>query len=125
MHTGFKRTNFLVAFSIKNQIIRYRYHPPPSVPRPVANYVTSTVETVLALHRERRAGDVLAFLTGQEEVEKVVAQLKEHAGHSSKGMQLLPLPLYGGLPFAEQVSQTVSLPLPNPPPSPHRLDGCL
>ena len=48
----------------------------PLLPRPVANYVTSTVETVLALHREERAGDVLAFLTGQEEVETAVSQLK-------------------------------------------------
>ena len=91
--------------------------------RPVANYVTSTVETVLALHREERNGDVLAFLTGQEEVETVVAQLRwvwswvgvavvnsspcihrEHAGQSSKGMQLSPVPLYGGLPYGEQVS---------------------
>ena len=44
--------------------------------RPVANYVTSTVETVLALHREERNGDVLAFLTGQEEVETVVSQIR-------------------------------------------------
>ena len=44
--------------------------------RPVANYVTSTVETVLALHREERNGDVLAFLTGQEEVDVTVSQLR-------------------------------------------------
>lgn len=46
------------------------------VKQPVANYLTSTVETVLAIHREEGQGDVLAFLTGQEEVEKSVTELK-------------------------------------------------
>ena len=44
--------------------------------RPVPNYLTATVETVLSIHREGRPGDVLAFLTGQEEVEKTVAELR-------------------------------------------------
>ena len=34
------------------------------------------METVLSIHREGRPGDVLAFLTGQEEVEKTVAELR-------------------------------------------------
>lgn len=44
--------------------------------RPVANYLTAAVETVLALHRGEGPGDVLVFLTGQEEVEQVVEQLR-------------------------------------------------
>ena len=43
---------------------------------PVANYLTSTVETVLAIHRDEGAGDVLAFLTGQEEIEKAVSEIR-------------------------------------------------
>ena len=48
------------------------------VKQPVANYMymISTVKTVLAIHREEGPGDVLAFLTGQEEVEKTVAELR-------------------------------------------------
>ena len=46
------------------------------VKRPVANYLTSTAETVLAIHRDEGQGDVLAFLTGQEEVEKTVSELR-------------------------------------------------
>ena len=38
--------------------------------------MTSTVETVLVLHREERNGDILVFLTGQEEVETSIAQLR-------------------------------------------------
>ena len=33
--------------------------------RPVPNYLTATVDTVLAIHRDQSEGDVLAFLTGQ------------------------------------------------------------
>ncbi len=44
--------------------------------RPVADYLTASVETVLALHRGEKPGDVLVFLTGQDEVEKGVEQLK-------------------------------------------------
>lgn len=44
--------------------------------RPVPNYLTASVETVLALHREEKPGDILVFLTGQEEVEKGVDQLR-------------------------------------------------
>ena len=46
------------------------------VKQPVADYLMATVKTVLAIHREEGPGDVLAFLTGQEEVEKTVAELK-------------------------------------------------
>lgn len=70
---------------------------------PVPNYLTATVDTVLAIHRDQSEGDVLAFLTGQEEVEHCVSLLKEHAQRSTKGMQLMPLPLYGGLPYSEQI----------------------
>lgn len=40
----------------------------------------------------------------QEEIEKTVKLLKEHAQKAKKGLQLLPMPLYGGLPYPEQVN---------------------
>ena len=39
----------------------------------------------------------------------VVPPCREHASRSTKGMQLLVLPLYGGLPFQEQVWANVVL----------------
>jgi hypothetical protein len=36
--------------------------------QPVADYVATAIETVLALHRDAGPGDILVFLTGQEEV---------------------------------------------------------
>lgn len=71
--------------------------------QPVPNYLTCMVETVLALHREQGPGDVLAFLTGQDEVERAVAEIREHANRSKKGLQLEAFPMYGGLPYAEQI----------------------
>ena len=44
--------------------------------RPVPSYIDSTIETILTIHKEERQGDILAFLTGQEEVETTVKKLK-------------------------------------------------
>ncbi|KAG9332603.1 hypothetical protein JZ751_014701 [Albula glossodonta] len=73
---------------------------------PVPDYVKATVETVLKIHETEDDGDVLAFLTGQEEVEKVVSMLVEQARALSRfGMKkhLRVLPMYAGLPYAEQM----------------------
>ncbi len=44
--------------------------------QPVPSYLMGVVETVLTLHREQGTGDILAFLTGQDEVERAVAEIK-------------------------------------------------
>uniref|UniRef100_A0A3Q3LHW9 RNA helicase n=1 Tax=Labrus bergylta TaxID=56723 RepID=A0A3Q3LHW9_9LABR len=61
---------------------------------------------VMKIHETEDDGDVLAFLTGQEEVEKVVSLLQEQARTLSRyGMKkhLRILPMYSGLPYAEQM----------------------
>ncbi|MBN3311408.1 DHX35 helicase, partial [Atractosteus spatula] len=73
---------------------------------PVPDYVKATVETVLKIHETEGDGDVLAFLTGQEEVERVVSLLVEQARALSRfGMKkhLRVLPMYAGLPYQEQM----------------------
>uniref|UniRef100_A0A9J8C556 Probable ATP-dependent RNA helicase DHX35 n=1 Tax=Cyprinus carpio carpio TaxID=630221 RepID=A0A9J8C556_CYPCA len=73
---------------------------------PVPDYVKATVETVMKIHETEEDGDVLAFLTGQEEVEKVVSMLQEQARTLSRyGMKkhLCVLPMYAGLPYNEQM----------------------
>ncbi|XP_049762763.1 probable ATP-dependent RNA helicase DHX35 isoform X1 [Schistocerca cancellata] len=71
---------------------------------PVADYVQGVVDTVIKIHENEPLGDILAFLTGQEEVERAVSVLKERAAHlkSDKG-KLLILPMYGSLPNGEQL----------------------
>lgn len=44
---------------------------------PVRDYVGAALECVLAIHTTEGPGDVLVFLTGQEEVTRLVDQLAE------------------------------------------------
>uniref|UniRef100_A0A183BP15 RNA helicase n=1 Tax=Globodera pallida TaxID=36090 RepID=A0A183BP15_GLOPA len=69
----------------------------------VPDYVQTTVETVLRLHDVEPSGDILAFLTGQDEVERACDFLRKAAKMLSKDKdKLLVVPLYGGLPAREQ-----------------------
>lgn len=71
---------------------------------PVPDYLKATVDTVMGIHKEEAHGDILAFVTGQDEVEAVVAQLIERAREQPKGSQYLKvLPMYSGLPHSEQM----------------------
>lgn len=52
--------------------------------QPVADYVKETVTTVVEIHRTEPAGDILAFLTGQDEVNLTIKYI--HCPHvMSKG----------------------------------------
>lgn len=68
---------------------------------PVPNYVTATVDTILDIHYEKPPGDVLAFLTGRDEVEAVVQQLNERLAQRRRPAHVLPL--HGALPAREQL----------------------
>ncbi|KAK1337743.1 hypothetical protein QTO34_002376 [Cnephaeus nilssonii] len=73
---------------------------------PVPDYIKSTVETVMKIHQTEGDGDILAFLTGQEEVETVVSMLIEQAralGRTGMKRHLRILPMYAGLPSFEQM----------------------
>lgn len=75
--------------------------------RGVPDYVQMTVETVLRIHKTEQSGDILAFLTGMEEVERVCSALREEARALKDVDRLLVVPLYGGLPAKEQVRPCV------------------
>ncbi|XP_040186377.1 probable ATP-dependent RNA helicase DHX35 [Rana temporaria] len=73
---------------------------------PVPDYLKSTVQTVMKIHQSDMDGDVLAFLTGQDEVESVVSMLVEQArtlARSGMKKHLRVLPMYAGLPTSEQM----------------------
>lgn len=72
---------------------------------PVPNYVTGTVDTIMKIHKTERSGDILAFLTGQEEVLEAVDLLKEYDDANLKVM-----PMYGSLPNADQLKVFFSSP---------------
>ncbi|KAG2432191.1 hypothetical protein HXX76_009111 [Chlamydomonas incerta] len=75
--------------------------------QPAADYVTAAVSAAVDIHCEDMPGDILIFLTGQDEVQTAVAQLEEHSrrlagGRTSYSLRMMPLPLYAGLPGAAQ-----------------------
>lgn len=69
---------------------------------PCPCYVKETVATCMKIHETEGPGDVLAFLTGQEEVLQGLDLLREHQSRRNKD-DLLVLPMYGTLPNSDQL----------------------
>jgi ATP-dependent RNA helicase DDX35 len=73
---------------------------------PVTDYLQSAYNTVTEIHRREPAGDILVFLTGQEEIDTLVKLLKERdqSGTSlNPNMTMQVLPLYAGLSNDQQM----------------------
>lgn len=67
----------------------------------------------MKINSANKPGDILIFLTGQEEVEKICKLLQEHANameETDKKDKLLILPLYGQLPHFEHLKVFKSTP---------------
>ena len=47
------------------------------LPEPVDSYVDAVLKAVLQIHAHQPAGDILAFLTGQEEIEALQRLIPE------------------------------------------------
>ncbi|XP_034553745.1 pre-mRNA-splicing factor ATP-dependent RNA helicase DHX16 [Notolabrus celidotus] len=66
---------------------------------PEADYLEACVVSVLQIHVTQAPGDVLVFLTGQEEIEACCEMLTERCRRlGSKIAELLVLPIYANLP---------------------------
>lgn len=78
---------------------------------PCPDYVKETVNTILKIHKKEGSavGDILAFLTGQEEVLEAVQLLREHIAQWTNA-DLQALPMYGTLPNADQLKVFFSAP---------------
>ncbi|PHT34994.1 putative ATP-dependent RNA helicase DHX35 [Capsicum baccatum] len=68
---------------------------------PVSDYVRAAVSTVMSIHDQERMGDILVFLTGQDDIDAAIQLLTEEAQSSGK-QGLVTVPLYSGLPRADQ-----------------------
>nr|XP_016491306.1 PREDICTED: probable pre-mRNA-splicing factor ATP-dependent RNA helicase DEAH9 [Nicotiana tabacum]XP_016491307.1 PREDICTED: probable pre-mRNA-splicing factor ATP-dependent RNA helicase DEAH9 [Nicotiana tabacum] len=68
---------------------------------PVSDYVRAVISTVLSIHDQERTGDILVFLTGQDDIDAAIQLLTEEAQSSGK-QGLVAVPLYSGLPRADQ-----------------------
>ncbi|XP_036333791.1 probable ATP-dependent RNA helicase DHX35 [Rhagoletis pomonella] len=70
--------------------------------KPCADYVNEAVETVWKIHKKEAQGDILVFLTGQEEVMQAVSLTKDYMS-SNDDSTLQPVPMYGSLTHREQL----------------------
>lgn len=68
----------------------------------------------MALHDQDLPGDILIFLTGQQECESAVSMLEEEARRYRRAqggsLRLMPVALYAGLPAADQLQAFQSTP---------------
>ncbi|KAI9565872.1 putative pre-mR-splicing factor ATP-dependent R helicase DHX16-like [Daphnia sinensis] len=66
---------------------------------PEADYIDACVVTILQIHVTQDAGDILVFLTGQEEIETALESLTERTRRlGTRIKELLILPIYANLP---------------------------
>lgn len=69
---------------------------------PAPDYLQAAVSTVLSIHDQEPPGDILVFLTGQEDIDAAVQLLSEETHTSRNQVGLIVLPLYSGLSRVEQ-----------------------
>eukprot|EP00898_Chlorokybus_atmophyticus_P005499 jgi/Chlat1/5950/Chrsp4S06270 len=90
--------------------VQGRMHPVQTffLSQPAPDYVQASVAAAVAIHRTQPPGDVLIFLTGQEEVDTAVEMINEQSREirGPAGQSLLVIPLYAGLPADHQARMT-------------------
>ena len=68
-------------------------------PQPEANYLQAAYITVLQIHQSQGPGDILVFLTGQEEIEAMEQMLQNFSRKMGKVVaELVICPIYANLP---------------------------
>ncbi|KAG6332596.1 hypothetical protein ID866_6495 [Astraeus odoratus] len=68
-------------------------------PQPEANYLHAAITTVFQIHTTQPKGDILVFLTGQDEIEAAHESLQETArALGNKIAELIICPIYANLP---------------------------
>jgi pre-mRNA-splicing factor ATP-dependent RNA helicase DHX16 len=68
-------------------------------PQPEANYVEASIMTVFTIHISQGAGDILVFLTGQEEIDRAaerIGEIRKKLG--SRVEELIVAPIYANMP---------------------------
>ncbi|KAG5236490.1 pre-mRNA-splicing factor ATP-dependent RNA helicase [Salix suchowensis] len=78
------------------------------------SYIESSLRTAMDIHVREPEGDVLIFMTGQDDIEKLVSKLEDRVQSLEEGscMDAIILPLHGSLPPELQV-RVFSPPPPN------------
>ena len=84
-------------------------------PEPERDYVEAAIRTVLQIHATEPEGDILLFLTGEEEIEDACRKISLETDEMVREADAGPMkvyPLYGTLPPAQQ--QKIFEPAPPP-----------
>lgn len=82
-------------------------------PEPERDYLEASIRTVVQIHLCEGPGDILLFLTGEEEIEDACKKIQKEVQHLGNEVgELLSIPLYSTLPPAQQ--QKIFDPAPAP-----------
>merc|ERR1719238_440790 len=65
---------------------------------PERDYLEAAIRTVVQIHNSEPAGDVLLFLTGEEEIESACRSLRKESQRYPDSGDMLAVPLYSSLP---------------------------
>ena len=87
-------------------IVHGRSHPVTLMhcTEPQADYVDGAINTILQIHVDEPEGDILCFLTGQEEIEDAKRVLESRKLLLPRGSQQYEvLPLYAAMPYEKQL----------------------
>ncbi|UZJ54921.1 hypothetical protein CBS101457_004241 [Exobasidium rhododendri] len=72
-------------------------------PQPEANYLHAAITTIFQIHTTQPKGDILVFLTGQDEIDAAMENLQETSrALGSKIAELIVCPIYANLPSEMQ-----------------------
>jgi len=72
---------------------------------PERNYVEAAVRTAIQIHKCEGPGDILVFLTGEQEIEQACEEIRlgaQEMGNGKDAAELVVYPLYSSLPPAQQ-----------------------
>ncbi|OAY64295.1 ATP-dependent RNA helicase DHX8, partial [Ananas comosus] len=73
--------------------------------QPEKDYPDATLITIFQIHIEEGPGDILAFLTGQEEIESMDRLIHERVRQLPEGSnKLITVPIYSSLPSEQQMN---------------------
>ncbi|KAL8437339.1 hypothetical protein Efla_004297 [Eimeria flavescens] len=87
-------------------------------PKPEKNYLEACIRTALQIHLSEPPGDLLVFLTGEEEIEQAKKELEKAVQRHPDAGELLVVPLYSSLAPAQQQRIFEAAPPPKYPGGP-------
>ncbi|KAK9329921.1 P-loop containing nucleoside triphosphate hydrolase protein, partial [Lipomyces starkeyi] len=72
-------------------------------PQPEANYIQAAVNTIFQIHTSKQKGDILVFLTGQDEIETMQENIQDICYKlGNKIQEVIVCPIYANLPPDQQ-----------------------